>query len=46
MCLYGAAHGWGRAKWPPSLKSVAHALQLYLIIIHSYTLPKEDAENT
>ena len=38
MVIFGAAHGWGRAKGPPSLKSISHTLQrwnmgqLYLVI--------------
>ena len=38
MVIFGAAHGWGRPKGPPSLKSISHTLQrwnmgqLYLVI--------------
>ena len=43
MIFFGADHGWGRAKRPPSLK-------LSLISCngetwHSHTLPKEDPRN-
>ena len=40
MGLFGAAHGWGGAKRPPSLKSVTYIQQGWNLA-HLY-LPKED----
>ena len=40
MDLFGAVHGWGGQKRPPSLKSVTHILKM--MKLGSYTLPKED----
>ena len=41
MGLFGAVHGWGQPKSPPSSK-ICPTYPTLMKLMHSYTLPKED----